>query len=500
MNKLDSKTFSAASAVGGQRWLRQAGKVLLVLGAVGCVWAQESTAPPTPETLASTIEAVQKNTDIIWTLVAAGLVFWMQAGFAFVESGFTRAKNAGNIMMKNLLDCCMGAIAYWAIGFGLMFGLSNGFTGWDHFFLSPDNTAAAGQWEYTFWMFQVVFAATAATIVSGAMAERTKFSSYLIYSVFISLIIYPVFGHWAWGNLLVTENVDTGSWLANWGFIDFAGSTVVHSVGGWAALAGAIVLGPRIGKYGKDGKPRAIPGHSLSMATLGVFILALGWFGFNGGSTTAANGTVARIIVNTFLAGCVGAIAAMVVAWFKFGKPDVGMTLNGVLAGLVAITSPCATVTPLGALIIGAVAGVLVVFAVLFFDKIKIDDPVGAVSVHGVCGAWGTLSAALLHENLFLGLEYDLGHQLMVQAVGIGVAFLWTFTTAYVLFKVLAATVGLRVTAEEELEGLDLGEHGASAYPDFVVVGASGGMAMSTGHSAAYSPAMASEKAAEAEA
>jgi Amt family ammonium transporter len=322
----------------------------------------------------------------------------------------------------------------------------------------------------------------------------------LIYSVFISLIIYPAFGHWAWGNLLVSENGDSGAWLAKWGFIDFAGSTVVHSVGGWAALAGAIVLGPRIGKYGKDGKPRAIPGHSLSMATLGVFILALGWFGFNGGSTTAANGTVARIIVNTFLAGCVGAIAAMITAWFKFGKPDVGMTLNGVLAGLVAITSPCATVTPLGALIIGAVAGILVVFSVLFFDKVKVDDPVGAVSVHGVCGVWGTLGAALLHENLFLSLEYDLGHQLMVQATGIAVAFVWTFTTAFILFKVLAATVGLRVTAEEEIEGLDLGEHGATAYPDFVVVGASGAIATSSGLSPAYSPAMASESAAEAEA
>jgi Amt family ammonium transporter len=500
MNKLDSTTISGASAIAGRRWLRQAGKALLIVSAAGCAFAQESEAPPTPETLASAIEAVQTNANILWTLVAAALVFWMQAGFAFVESGFTRAKNAGNIMMKNLLDCCMGAVAYWAIGFGLMFGVSNGIIGMDHFFLSPDNTTGGGQWEYTFWMFQVVFAATAATIVSGAMAERTKFSSYMIYSVFISLIIYPVFGHWAWGNLLVTGNSDSGSWLASWGFIDFAGSTVVHSVGGWAALAGAIVLGPRIGKYGKDGKPRAIPGHSLSMATLGVFILALGWFGFNGGSTTAANGTVARIIVNTFLAGCVGAIMAMMASWFKFGKPDVGMSLNGVLAGLVAITAPCYTVTPLGAIIIGAVAGVLVFYSVLFFDKIKIDDPVGAVSVHGVCGVWGTLGAALLHENLFLGLEYDLAGQLMVQGTGIAVAFLWTFTTAFILFKVLAATVGLRVTAEEEIAGLDLGEHGASAYPDFVVVGASGGMATSTGLGPAYSPAMASEKAAEAEA
>jgi Amt family ammonium transporter len=468
--------------------------------AAGCAWAQEGEAPPTVEQLAAQISTVQTNANIIWTVLSAALVFWMQAGFAFVESGFTRAKNTANIMMKNLLDCCMGAVAYWVIGFGIMFGLSNGLIGTDHFFLSPDNTTPEGQWMYTFWIFQVVFAATAATIVSGAMAERTKFSAYLIYSVFISLVIYPVFGHWAWGNLLVTTNVDSGSWLARWGFIDFAGSSVVHSVGGWAALAGAIVVGPRLGKFAKDGKARVIPGHSLSMATLGVFILALGWFGFNGGSTTAANGTVARIVVNTFMAGCVGAIFAMIVAWMKFGKPDVGMALNGVLAGLVGITAPCATVTPLGAIIIGAVAGVIVVYSVVFFDKIKIDDPVGAVSVHGVCGVWGTLAAALLHEKLFLGQEYDLMGQLIVQLTGVAVAFGWTFTSAFVLFKIIAATIGLRVTPEEEIEGLDVGEHGASAYPDFVLAGAGGGFGGGSAASATYATALASEKAAEAEA
>lgn len=425
-------------------------------------------APPTPQELKDAIAAVQKNTDVIWTILCAALVFFMQAGFAMVESGFTRAKNAGNIMMKNLMDFCIGGVAYWAIGFGLMFGLSNGFTGKSLFFFSPDNSLVDGQWGYTFWVFQVVFAATAATIVSGAMAERTKFSAYLIYSFFISLVIYPVFGHWAWGNLYLTGNVDTGAWLAKRGFIDFAGSSVVHSVGGWAALAGAIVVGPRLGKFGKDGKVFAIPGHSLTLATLGVFILFLGWFGFNPGSTTAGNGTVARIAINTMLAGCTGALGALFASWLKFRKPDIGMTLNGVLAGLVAITSPCATTTPLGSVFIGLIAGVVVLFAVMFFDKIKIDDPVGAISVHGVCGALGTILAAVFHENLFLGKEYDMMGQLKTQVIGAGTAFIWTFTTAFILFKVLKATMGLRVAAHEELEGLDLAEHGAFAYPDFV--------------------------------
>ena len=502
MNRFESeKERSSATAVKqGQRWVRHGGKALLLLLAAGSLWAQEEAAtPPTPESLAASIETVQTHANILWTLVAAALVFWMQAGFAFVESGFTRAKSAAHIMMKNLLDMSMGAVAFWLVGFGLMFGVSNGLFGTDHFMLSPDNGGADGQWEYTFWMFQVVFAATAATIVSGAMAERTKFSGYLIYSLFISAIIYPLFGHWAWGNLLISDG-QSGAWLADWGFIDFAGSTVVHSVGGWAALAGALVVGPRIGKFTKDGKARPIPGHNMTMATLGVFILFLGWFGFNGGSTTTADGSVARIIVNTFLAACVGSIAAMLTAWFKFGKPDVGMTLNGVLAGLVAITAPCATVTPLGALMIGALAGIIIVYSVVFFDKIKIDDPVGAISVHGVCGAWGTLAAALFHENLFLGLEFDLMGALMVQATGIAVAFVWTFGAAFVLFKIIAATVGLRVSEEEEIMGLDLGEHGATAYPDFVTVGSGGGFSGGMSQKA-YAPAVAaSETIAEAEA
>jgi ammonium transporter, Amt family len=448
---------------------------LFLLGA-GSIWAQDKpAAPPTPEELQAAIAAVQKNADIVWTLLCAALVFFMQAGFAMVETGFTRAKNAGNIMMKNLMDFSAGAIGYWAIGFALMFGVSNGFTGGSFFFFSPDNGNIDGQWGYTFWIFQVVFAATAATIVSGAMAERTKFSSYILYSIVISTLIYPIFGHWAWGNLFVSDNSSTGAWLANKGFIDFAGSTVVHSVGGWAALIGAWILGPRIGKYGKDGKPRPIPGHSLTLASLGVLILFLGWFGFNSGSTTAANGTVSRIAVNTALSAAAGAIFCMIVSWFKFGKPDVGMTLNGVLAGLVAITAPCASTTPLGSIIIGSIAGVVVFYSVLFFDNIGIDDPVGAVSVHGVCGALGTILAAPLHENVLLGKEFDMMGQLMTQLTGVGVAFLWTTVTAFILFKAIQLTVGLRVEASEEIEGLDIREHGASAYPDFVIAGGSMG-------------------------
>lgn len=448
------------------------------LKAVGAAALAALTAPlltaqegASVEELQAAIETVQTNTNILWTLLAACLVFWMQAGFAFVESGFTRAKSAAHIMMKNMLDMSIGALSYWALGFGLMFGVSTAvYVGGDHFFLSPDNGAADGQWEYTFWMFQVVFAATAATIVSGAMAERTKFQGYLIYSVVISAFIYPVFGHWAWGTLLLGDQ--SGAWLANVGFLDFAGSTVVHSVGAWAALAGAIVVGPRIGKFDAQGKARPIPGHSMTMAALGVFILFLGWFGFNAGSTTTADGAISRIAVNTFLAACAGAIAAMIVSWKKFEKPDIGMTLNGVLAGLVGITAPCDIVTPLGAIIVGLVAGCLVVYGVLFFDKLKVDDPVGAISVHGLCGVWGTLACALLNEALFAGdPEYSLLSQLGIQLTGIIACFIWTFGTAFVLFKIIKATVGLRVSEEEERAGLDFSEHGSSAYPDFVVSG-----------------------------
>jgi Amt family ammonium transporter len=396
------------------------------------------------------VEEVQKHANFLWTLLAAFLVFLMQAGFALVETGLTRAKNAVNICMKNLMDFSMGTIAYWAVGFGLMFGVSNGWFGTSDFMLAG---AESDPWFYAFWMFQVVFAATAATIVSGAMAERTKFVSYLLYSIFLSAIAYPVFGSWAWGSLL-----HGGGWLEAMGFIDFAGSTVVHSVGGWAALAGTLVLGPRLGRYGKDGRPRAMPGHNLVYATLGVFILWFGWFGFNAGSTTTADTTIALIAVNTNLSAAAGAIGAMITAWIFLKKPDGSMALNGALAGLVGITAGCANVTPTSSIIIGLAAGVIVVFSVLFFDKLKIDDPVGAISVHGVCGAWGTLAAGLFNAE---GATFAI---IQTQVIGIVAAFAWTFTIMFIFFKLIDVTIGLRVTPEEEVDGLDWHEHGNEAY------------------------------------
>ena len=430
--------------------------LLLIVIGFSRVWAGDES--PTAMTNKEAIDLVQSHADYVWTLVAAALVFFMQAGFAMVECGFTRAKNAVNIMMKNLIDFSVGSLAFWAIGFGLMFGITQ--TGWfgtSGFFLS-DFKPDGDPWVLAFWMFQVVFCATAATIVSGAMAERTKFTGYLLYSIFISALIYPVFGSWAWGSLF-----NGNGWLEKLGFIDFAGSTVVHSVGGWAGLAGAIVLGPRLGKYSKEGGIKPILGHSMPLAALGVFILWLGWFGFNPGSTTAANKDIAMIFVNTNLAAAAGAVLAMLTSWMKFGKPEVGMSLNGALAGLVAITSPCASVSPLSAVIIGAIAGIIVVFSVIFFDRIKVDDPVGAISVHGVCGAWGTLAAGIFNMG---GTSAKI---IGVQMLGIIACFVWTFCTAFVLFKVIDKTIGLRISPDEEGEGLDMSEHGGIAYPDFEV-------------------------------
>ena len=421
------------------------------------VLAAAADTAPTVAGNAAAVKEVQTHLDYVWTLVAAALVFFMQAGFAMVEAGFTRAKNAVNIMMKNLMDFACGSLAFWAVGFGLMFGVTNGFFGTNGFFFS-DFHPGGDPWVLAFWMFQCVFAATAATIVSGAMAERTKFTGYLVYSVVISALIYPIFGSWAWGSLF-----HGSGWLEHLGFIDFAGSTVVHSIGGWAALAGAIVLGPRIGKYGKDGKPRAIPGHNIPFAAIGVFILWLGWFGFNPGSTTAGNTDIAMIFVNTNLAAAAGTVAAMITAWLLFKKPDAGMTLNGALAGLVGITAGCANVSPTSSVIIGALAGILVVFSVIFIDRIHIDDPVGAVSVHGVCGAWGTLAAGLFN------IGGPTSKIIIAQLTGIGTAFVWSFGCAFILFKIIDKVMGLRVTREEEMEGLDVGEHGANAYHDFQI-------------------------------
>ncbi len=434
---------------------------LLMLGATVPTLAQDNVVEMLP----------QDSANMLWTLIAAILVFFMQAGFAMVETGFTRAKNTVNIMMKNLMDFSIGSLGFWAIGFALMFGTTAGhFIGTSGFFLSPANPTKEGwEWAMVFFLFQTVFAATAATIVSGAMAERTKFTSYLIYSVIISAIIYPISGHWAWGSLFQGDG-----WLEGMGFIDFAGSTVVHSVGGWCALAGAIVLGPRIGKYAADGSAKAIPGHSIPLAALGVFILWFGWFGFNPGSTTTADMSIGRIAVTTNLAAAAGAVAAMITAWIVMGKPDASMALNGVLAGLVSITAPCADVSPSSAVLIGLIGGILVVLSVLFIDKtLKIDDPVGAVSVHGVCGAWGTLSAGLFAQEAYsgnIGLFFGGGFgPVLVQLTGIISVFAWAFLAALILFSIIKATVGLRVSRDEELTGLDIGEHGMEGYSGFQI-------------------------------
>ena len=445
-------------------------KLVLLLGiGSSLAWGQE----PSADALAEGLESLQLNINIVWTIIAAFLVFFMQAGFALLETGLTRAKNAVNILMKNLMDFSIGSVAFFLVGFGLMFGVSNGWFGTTLFGLKG---ASGGDWNYTFLIFQTVFAATAATIVSGAVAERTKFTAYLIYSVAISAVIYPVFGSWAWGSLL-----DGNGWLENLStgaFTDFAGSTVVHSVGGWVALAGALVIGPRLGKYGKDGVSNAIPGHNIPLATLGVFILWFGWFGFNPGSTTVGDGEIGRVAVTTNLSAAMGVLGATGTAWFIFGKPDLTMGLNGALAGLVAITAPCYTVTPMAAMLIGLIGGILVVLSVLFIDRtLKIDDPVGAISVHGVAGLWGTLACGLFNAEAVLkigdantGLLYGGGfNQLISQFIGAGAAFIWAFGLGWLLFKAMKAAGGLRVSEEEEILGLDIGEHGMESYAGFQI-------------------------------
>ena len=430
--------------------------ILSLLIGAGAIFAQEASVD-------ETLELHSQAFDMIWLVMAAALVFFMQAGFAMVETGLTRAKNASNILMKNLIDFSAGAVVYWAVGWAFMYGVSaGGFIGSSQFFLNGADSNV-----FRDWMFQVVFAATAATIVSGAMAERTKFKGYLVYSVFVSALIYPISGHWIWSG---------DGWLAQLGFHDFAGSTVVHSVGGWTALVGAAVLGARKGKYIKiNGKTtvRAIPGHNMPLAALGVFILWFGWYGFNAGSTlSGTNLIIGRVAVTTTLAAAAGAIGAMFTSWFWFGKPEPSMSLNGVLAGLVGITAGCAVATPLGSVIIGVLAGVLVVASVEFFDKIlHVDDPVGAISVHGVCGAWGTLAVGLFAntediKGLFYGGSV---RQLGVQALGVFAVFAWVAIVGFVLFYLIKKTIGLRVNETEELQGLDVSEHGAESYAGFQI-------------------------------
>lgn len=455
-------------------WLRGALRGAAVLGltlAPTLALAQEQ--PAEAATAAGNVVEylTQPNANIMWTLIASILVMFMQAGFAMVETGLTRAKNSGNILMKNMFDFAAGCPIFFLLGFGLMMGADqSGFFGWSNFGLSEFSPANdEGMWGFTYWFFQCVFAATATTIVSGAIAERTKFVAYLVISVVITGFIYPISGHWIWG----------GGWLAKLAtpMIDFAGSTVVHSVGGWISLAGALLIGPRIGKYTPDGKSRAIPGHNLPLVALGVFILWFGWFGFNPGSTTAAQSNIALIAVTTNLAACMGGVVAMIVTWLRYGKPDVSMSLNGVLAGLVAITAGCANVSPASSIIIGALAGVVVVYAVDFLDKVlKIDDPVGAISVHGVCGALGTICVGLFASPDYGGATATAGlfngggtALLVTQLIGVGSVFIWAFGTGLVLFFLLKLTIGLRVPAEEEVKGLDITEHGQEAYSGFQI-------------------------------
>ncbi len=407
------------------------------------------------------------SVDVIWTLLGAALVFFMQAGFAMVETGFTRAKNAGNIVMKNLMDFAIGTPVFWILGFGLMFGVSNaGLIGTPDFFVQNDYSSLNGLPTPVFLIFQTVFCATAATIVSGAMAERTKFLSYCLYSLAISAIVYPISGHWIWG----------GGWLAQLGFHDFAGSTAVHMVGGVSALIGAKILGARIGKYDKDGKPKAILGHSLTLGALGVFILWFCWFGFNGCSTVSATGddtlfSMGSIFVTTNLAAACAAVATMIITWIRYKKPDVSMTLNGALAGLVAITAGCDMVSPFGAAAIGIIAAFVVVFGIEFIDKkLKIDDPVGAIGVHGLCGAAGTILTGLFAVDG--GLFYGGGFQFLgVQVLGVISVIAWVAVTMTIIFTIINKTIGLRVSREEEIAGLDVEEHGlASSYADFMPV------------------------------
>jgi Amt family ammonium transporter len=468
-----------------------AAAILAILAGVAPAWAEEAS-PPTVETLMSAYGDLRVGIDTVWVLVAGMLVFWMNAGFALVESGLCQAKNATNILAKNFIVFAASTVSFWIIGWGLMFGDGTPFIGTQGlFFVSgADNSPALGEayaamnpfstakyegvygainWTpvplWAKFFFQLVFAGTAATIVSGAVAERIKFKSFLAFSFLLVAFAYPITGHWIWG----------GGWLSTSNFRDFAGSTVVHSIGGWAALAGVLALGPRLGKYGKDGRINPIPGHSMTSAALGVLILWLGWFGFNPGSTMAAmNGSaIAHILVNTNLAAATGALGATLTAWWLLGKPDLSMILNGCLAGLVAITAPCAFVTIGSGAIIGLIGGVLVVVAVIAFDRIRVDDPVGALSVHLVNGIWGTLALGVFYDNdvatnvAALATGLSRGAQTLVQLKGVVACGVFTFALALAFWYAIKAIMGIRVSEEEEIEGLDIGEHGNQAYPDF---------------------------------
>lgn len=431
--------------------------------------AVTEAAAPAPEAVEvvkadpSGRETLAKNPNspfvFIWVLVSGFLVFFMQAGFAMVETGFCRAKNATNLMAKNLIDFVIASLAFFAVGFALMMGKdTGGLFGASGFFLSGEYDVT----RYLTFFWQLVFAGTAATIVSGAVAERLKFNAYLLYSGIVSLVIYPIYGHWVWG----------GGWLSQIGHLDFAGSGVVHAVGGCVALAGAIVLGPRFGKYGKDGKPKAIPGHSMVLAALGTFILWFGWFGFNPGSTFSGSDLrIAVIAVNTNLAAAAGAFIALIIVYIKTKKWDVGMALNGALAGLVAITASCAWVQAWSSLVIGLIGGALVVGSVYFWEGIGVDDPVGAVSVHGINGIWGLIAVGIFSDGTYggvTGLLYGGGTKLLIaQLIGVGAVVAWAFGAGLIMFKTMDKIFGIRVSPAEEIKGLDVQEHGTPAYPEF---------------------------------
>lgn len=385
----------------------------------------------------------------LWVLMAGALVFLMQAGFAMLETGMVRAKNAVNVMMKNYIDLCVGTLLFWLVGYGLMFGDNpSGYFGTTMFGLS-----SAPDWDYTLIFFQIMFAATAATIVSGAMAERTNYIAYLIGTCGITAFIYPVFGSWAWN--------DHG-WLKQMGFIDFAGSTVVHSVGGWCALAAVILLGPRLGRFSDKGEARSVPGHNLSFIAIGGFLLWFGWFGFNGGSTLAAGANVGHILLNTHMAGAAGAVGAIVLSVLMRQPILLTSTVNGSIAGLVAITAGCASMQVPYAIVTGAIGGGLSVLGVMLLEKLRLDDVVGAVSVHGICGVWGTLAAGLF----LTGNMYN-PQQIMVQLAGIGAAFVWVFASAFLMYFMISVVFGLRVSSMHEQRGLDITEHGEIGYPEF---------------------------------
>lgn len=402
---------------------------------------------------AENITDVAKAADVVWITIAAALVFFMQAGFALLESGMSRAKNAINVVMKNYTDACVGSIIFWLVGFGLMFGSNpSGWIGVDHFF--PANLDS---FDYAFILFQTMFAATAVTIASGAMAERTHFHAYIIGAIITTAVIYPIFGSWVWGSYF-----DGSGWLAKMGFIDFAGSTVVHSIGGWVALAGVIILGPRLGRFSNQGIGRGIPGHNLTLVAMGGFILWLGWFGFNGGSTVKATTDIGVIVLNTHLSATAGAVGAMLLAKIQRLAITVSLVVNGSLAGLVGITAGCATMDPHFALVTGLISGFVVVFGSRLLESFQIDDVVDAVSVHAFAGAWGTLAAGLFKAGDLFNLE-----QVMVQLFGIVAAFAWAFPIALIMYWLIEKTVGLRAAPIDEQRGLDFSEHDEVGYPEF---------------------------------